>query len=72
MFAGINILLATFVYFIVPETKNVMLEEMDAKFGGANHVDNGGKIMGVEDSHHADRSNSLEKTPQAEHEEIRN
>jgi hypothetical protein len=54
MFAGINILLAIFVYFFIPETKGVMLEEMDAMFGGANHVNEGGKVMGVEDAHHAD------------------
>lgn len=54
MFAGINILLAVFVYFFIPETKGVMLEEMDAMFGGANHVNEGGKVMGIEDAHHAD------------------
>jgi hypothetical protein len=42
------------VYFFVPETKNVMLEEMDTKFGGANHVEKGGNLLGVEDAHHAD------------------
>lgn len=52
-FAGINFLLAAFVWFFIPETKKVMLEEIDALFGGANHVDNGGKMMGVEDAHHA-------------------
>jgi hypothetical protein len=31
-----------------------MLEEMDAMFGGANHVNEGGKVMGIEDAHHAD------------------
>lgn len=69
MFAGINVLLAAFVYFFVPETKNVMLEEMDAKFGGANHVDSGGKMMGVDDAHHAEigRNGSLEKDTGAEH-----
>jgi hypothetical protein len=34
-FAGINILLVAFVWFFVPETKKVSLEEMDAVFGGA-------------------------------------
>jgi hypothetical protein len=38
MFAAINILLAAFVWFFVPETKKVSLEEMDAIFGGQNHV----------------------------------
>lgn len=54
MFAGINFLLAAFVWFWVPETKNVLLEEMDAKFGGVNHVEGGGAMMGIEDAHHAD------------------
>jgi hypothetical protein len=44
MFAGINILLAAFVWFFVPETKKVGLEEMDAMFGGANHVDGGAEL----------------------------
>ena len=44
MFAGINILLAAFVWFFVPETKKVALEEMDAMFGGANHVDGGAQL----------------------------
>lgn len=70
MFAGINFLLATFVYFcesaaskhidlanvyaVIPETKQVLLEEMDTKFGGSNHVEKGGDLLGVEDAHHAD------------------
>ncbi|PQE15250.1 sugar transporter protein [Rutstroemia sp. NJR-2017a WRK4] len=52
-FAGINVLLALFVVFIVPETRNIMLEEMDVLFGGVNHVEKGGAQMGVEDAHHA-------------------
>lgn len=53
MFAGINFLLAAFVWFFIPETRKVMLEEIDQLFGGANHVDNGGKMMGIDDAHHA-------------------
>lgn len=52
MFAGINILLAVFVWFFIPETKKVSLEEIDVLFGGSNHVEKGGDLMGVEDSHH--------------------
>ena len=44
MFAAINMLLAAFVWFFVPETKKVSLEEMDAVFGGANHVVEGAAI----------------------------
>ena len=54
MFAGINFLLAAFVYFFIPETRQVMLEEMDTKFGGQNHVEKGADLLGVEDAHHAD------------------
>ena len=52
MFAGINVLLALFVWFFIPETKKVSLEEIDVLFGGSNHVEKGGDLMGVEDAHH--------------------
>lgn len=45
MFAGINFLLAIFVYFFIPETKQVPLEEIDALFGGANHVMRGEEVL---------------------------
>lgn len=44
MFAGINLLLAAFVWFFVPETKQIGLEEMDTMFGGANHIDGGAEL----------------------------
>jgi len=44
MFAGINVLLAVFVYFVVPETRKVKLEEIDALFGGSNHVSGGAEL----------------------------
>ncbi|KAF2255676.1 MFS sugar transporter-like protein [Trematosphaeria pertusa] len=53
MFAGVNALLAAFVYFFLPETKKVCLEEIDALFGGTNHVEKGAEIVGAEDPHHA-------------------
>jgi hypothetical protein len=46
MFAGINILLAVFVWFCIPETKNVTLEEIDTLFGGQNHVVGGEAMVG--------------------------
>lgn len=52
-FAGINLLLAVFVWFFIPETKNIMLEEMDTLFGGSNHVEKGGDLLHVEDARHA-------------------
>lgn len=45
MFAGINLLLAAFVYFFIPETKGIALEEIDTIFGGANHVEAGAHLM---------------------------
>lgn len=52
MFAAINFLLAVFVYFFVPETKQVSLEEMDAVFGGANHVVGGAEIEAKDPTRH--------------------
>lgn len=43
-----------------------MLEEMDTKFGGSNHVEKGGNLMGVADAHHAEIDLDR-KEPQAEH-----
>lgn len=47
-FAGINLLLAIFVFFLVPETRKVKLEEIDTLFGGANHVEKGATILGID------------------------
>lgn len=44
-FAGINFLLAVFVFFFIPETKKVTLEEIDTLFGGANHVAQGEEVL---------------------------
>lgn len=52
-FFATNISLAVFVYFLIPETKKVPLEDMDALFGGQNHVLKGGQLLGVADAHHA-------------------
>lgn len=55
MFAGINFLLALFVWFFVPETKQVPLEEINTLFGGANHVSRGEEVLahqkGIQMSH---------------------
>lgn len=59
MFAGINLLLAAFVYFFIPETKKVSLEEIDTLFGGSNHVEKGGDLLGIEDAHHAHGENDI-------------
>ncbi|KAF3932648.1 hypothetical protein ABW19_dt0201310 [Dactylella cylindrospora] len=41
MFAGINFLLAIFVWFWMPETKGMALEDMDTLFGGVSHAEKG-------------------------------
>ncbi|KAJ9138474.1 General substrate transporter [Pleurostoma richardsiae] len=46
-FMSVNFCLAVFVYFMIPETKQVPLEEIDVLFGGANHVDKGAQMLGV-------------------------
>jgi hypothetical protein len=45
MFMGVNMLLAVFVWYCIPETKGVPLEEMDELFGGVNHVYGGAELM---------------------------
>lgn len=40
-----NALLAVFVWFLIPETKKVALEEMDALFGGTSHVQKGAAML---------------------------
>jgi hypothetical protein len=50
-FAGVDICLAFFVFFFIPETRRVSLEEMDVLFGGSNHVEKGSNMLYDEDSH---------------------
>ena len=38
--------------YSIPETKRVTLEEMDTLFGGSNHIEKGGDLLHVEDTHH--------------------
>lgn len=44
-FMAVNVLLAAFVFFCIPETKQVPLEEIDTLFGGQNHVEKGGQLL---------------------------
>jgi hypothetical protein len=48
-----NIFLAAFVWYFIPETKKITLEEIDTLFGGSNHVEKGADLLHVEDAHHA-------------------
>ncbi|KAL2847875.1 hypothetical protein BJY01DRAFT_246640 [Aspergillus pseudoustus] len=40
-FMTCNMFLTVFVWFMIPETKKVLLEEMDTLFGGPSHVQSG-------------------------------
>lgn len=40
MFGAINVVLFFYVWFFIVETKNVEIEQIDALFGGKNHVEN--------------------------------
>ena len=64
MFAGVNFLLAAFVYFFIPETKKVLFEEVDTLFGGANHVEKGAEVLGMEHIEDKEaRVHTIETTP---------
>ncbi|KAJ0162272.1 Quinate permease [Colletotrichum tanaceti] len=45
-FMAVNFLLVAYVWFFIPETKKVPLEEIDVLFGGVNHVEKGSKMVG--------------------------
>ncbi|TDZ28954.1 Quinate permease [Colletotrichum spinosum] len=44
-FMAVNFLLVAYVWFFIPETKKVPLEEIDVLFGGANHVEKGSQLV---------------------------
>ncbi|KPM43850.1 hypothetical protein AK830_g2654 [Neonectria ditissima] len=46
-FMAINIVLAVFVFFFIPETKGVALEHMDVIFGGPDHTEKGAQMLGI-------------------------
>jgi hypothetical protein len=50
-FFGVNILLAIFVFFCVPETKGIALEHMDTVFGGVDHSEKGAQMLGTDVPH---------------------
>ncbi|KAK2752405.1 hypothetical protein FQN55_007445 [Onygenales sp. PD_40] len=50
MFGAINVLLTFFVYFFIPETKGVALEDMDTIFGGENHTEQGAGMVGEKET----------------------
>ncbi|GIJ98635.1 hypothetical protein Aspvir_000753 [Aspergillus viridinutans] len=50
-FVACNVCLFIFVWFLIPETKQVTLEEMDVLFGGVNHVEIGEAMTKQETQH---------------------
>lgn len=59
-FMATNFLLAIFVWFCIPETMKVPLEEIDTLFGGQNHVVKGEQMLHATDAHHANEKNSID------------
>lgn len=47
-FMTINVCLFTFVWFLIPETKQISLEEIDVLFGGASHAEKGADMLGTD------------------------
>lgn len=67
-----NVCLVIFVWFVVPETKKISLEEIDVLFGGQNHIEKGGDLLNVDDPHHAHISLDEDRSktrPAATHDE---
>jgi sugar porter (SP) family MFS transporter len=45
-FMAVNFVLCIYVYFFIPETKQVPLEEIDTLFGGSSHAEKGADMLG--------------------------
>lgn len=50
MFGAINVVLAAFVWFLIPETKGLELENMDTIFGGESHAERGADMVEEKDT----------------------
>ncbi|KAH6898631.1 general substrate transporter [Thelonectria olida] len=65
-FVGVNILLCIFVYFFIPETRGVALEQMDVVFGGVDHTEKGAQMLGVGQAYPEEKSAPVELKDGAE------
>jgi hypothetical protein len=70
MFFAINVCLAVFVWFVVPETKGIPLEEMDVLFGGVNHVDRGAGMANKRRTSSEDRRNAADGVEKGQGQEL--
>lgn len=48
-FMAMNIVLAFYVYFFIPETRKIPLEEIDVLFGDKDHTVKGAQLLGIFD-----------------------
>ncbi|KAG6028958.1 hypothetical protein E4U41_000535 [Claviceps citrina] len=46
-FMAMNVALAAFVYFFIPETRGIALEEIDVLFGEKDHTARGAQLLGI-------------------------
>jgi len=65
-FMTCNFFLAVFVWFMIPETKKVPLEEMDTLFGGVSHVQGGAMILDVKRTEDVEHAKQVEQAEQVE------
>ncbi|KAI9149981.1 hypothetical protein HJFPF1_09728 [Paramyrothecium foliicola] len=48
---AMNIVLTAHVWFLIPETRAMLLEEMDVLYGCADHIARGAEMIGEKASH---------------------
>ncbi|KAI1092683.1 general substrate transporter [Rostrohypoxylon terebratum] len=65
-FMATNFVLAVFVWFCIPETMKVPLEEIDTLFGGQNHVEKGGQMLNATSANDANLGKNHSETRQNE------
>ncbi|KAI0899849.1 general substrate transporter [Annulohypoxylon nitens] len=65
-FMATNFVLAVFVWFCIPETMKVPLEEIDTLFGGQNHVEKGGQMLNATSANDANLGKNNTETQKNE------
>jgi hypothetical protein len=64
---AMNFVLAAFVWFFIPETKQVALEDIDVLFGGVNHTDKGAQMLGQPAMHQGQHADAAAGEDHMEH-----